>query len=131
MARREPVLATHQNFRSGNRGKDGIEFIRCVDGWEPQIHKIWRFAEDGITREVHSFARVDVGNFSGDCFQTHYMTEEARRVTIFGQRYINLSVEWLSTPVPSYDTNGMPWVDNILVPELRWGDGGNYETRYL
>ena len=56
------------------------------------------------------------------------MTEEARRVTIFGQRSINASVEWLGPPVPFYDTTGVPWTDNILVPELRWGDGGNYET---
>ena len=59
------------------------------------------------------------------------MTEEAPRVTIFGQISINASVEWLGTPVPFYDTTGVPWTDNILVPELRWGDGGNYETWYL
>ena len=27
------------------------------------------------------------------------MTEEARRVTIFGRMFINVSVEWLDTPI--------------------------------
>ena len=101
MASREAVIATHQALCSGNRGKDGISFVRCVDGQEPQIHKLWSFAEDGINRKIHPFARVDVGNFSEDCFQTLYMTEEARRVNIFGQISINMRMEWLSTPVPS------------------------------
>ena len=29
---------------------------------------------------------------------------------------------------PFYDTTGFPWIDNTLVPDLRWGDGGNYKT---
>ena len=55
------------------------------------------------------------------------MTEETRRVTIFGWRSINTSVKWLGTPVPFYDITGVPWTENILVPELCWGDRGNYK----
>ena len=55
------------------------------------------------------------------------MTKLACEVTIFGQRSIHASVEWLGTPVPFYDTTGV-WNDNILVPELRWVDGRYYET---
>ena len=29
---------------------------------------------------------------------------------------------------PFYNTTGVPYTDNILVPKVRWGDGGNYET---
>ena len=29
---------------------------------------------------------------------------------------------------PFYDTARVPWIDNILVLELLWGDGGNYKT---
>ena len=29
---------------------------------------------------------------------------------------------------PFYDTAGVPWIENILVPELLWGDGGSYKT---
>ena len=56
------------------------------------------------------------------------MTEELRRVTIFGQIFINVSVEWLGTPIPFYDTVGVPWVYNILIPELRWEDGDSYQV---
>ena len=73
-------------------GEDGIDFVRCVDGQEPQTHELWSFAKDGINRKVHPFGLVGVGNLSGDCFQNHYMTEEARRVTIFGQRSNNAIV---------------------------------------
>ena len=27
-----------------------------------------------------------------------------------------------------YDNTRVPWIDNILAPKLRWGDGGNYKT---
>ena len=131
MPRRKPVGVICQPFCSGNGGEDGIEFVRYVDGREPQIHELWSFAEDGITCKVHPFARVDFGDFSGDCFQTYYMNEEARRVTVFGQRSINASVEWLDTPIPFYDTARVPWINNILVPELHWEDGINYRTWYL
>ena len=77
---------------------------------------------------VHPFACVNVSDFSGDCFQTYFMTEEARRVTIFVRISNNASVEWLGTPVSFYDTNGVLWIDNILVPEFLWGDRGNYKT---
>ena len=115
MSRREPVGVIRQPFRSSNRGEDGIEFVCYVDGQEPQIHKLWSFNKDGITQKVHPFACIDVGNFSEDCFQTYYMTEEAHRVTIFGRRAINASVKWLGTPVPFYVTAGVPWIKNILV----------------
>ena len=123
-----PVGVIHQPFRSGNGDKYGIEFVRYVVGRELKIHKLWIFAVDGITRKVHPFACVDVGKFSRDCFQTYYMTEEARRVTIFGQISINASVKWLVAPVPFYYTTRLPCIDNILVSELRWGDGGNSKT---
>ena len=56
------------------------------------------------------------------------VTEEARRVTTFGHISIYAIVKWLGTSVPFYDTTGVPWTDNILLPEVRWRDGGNYET---
>ena len=93
VSRSEAVGVICQLFRSSNGGEDGIEFVRCVDGQEPQIHKLWSFDEDRITHKVHPFACIDVGNLSGDCLQTYYMTEEARRVTIFGRTSINVSVK--------------------------------------
>ena len=128
MTRQKPVGFIRQLSNSGSRADDRLQFIRCVGGREPQIHKLWTFAEDGITHKVHPFAHVDVSDFSGDCFHTYYMTEERHRVTMFGQISINVSVEWLGVPIPFYDTSGVPWIDNILVPELRWGDGNSYQV---
>ena len=94
MTRRKPVGFIHQPSNSGSEDKYGLEFIRCVDGREPQIHELWFFAEDGITREVHPFARIDFGGFSEDCFHTAYATEIGRRVFIYGRKCINGSIEW-------------------------------------
>ena len=84
MPRHEPVGLICQPSRSDRGGEDRFEFIRCDGRREPQIHKLWSFAEDRITREVHSFVRIDVGDFSGDCSQNDYSTEVGRRVDIYG-----------------------------------------------
>ena len=92
MTRRKPVGAFSQPSNSGSGANDRLEFICCVGGREPQIHKLWIFSKDGMTQEVHPFARIDVGNFSGDCFRTAYATEIGRRVSIYGRKPINGSV---------------------------------------
>ena len=56
------------------------------------------------------------------------MTEERRRVTIFGLIPINASAKWIGVPIPFYDTAGVPWIDIILVPEFRWGEGDSYQV---
>ena len=71
-----------------------------MGGRKPQIHELWSFPKDGITREVHPLSGIDVGDFSGDCFQTDYSTEIGRRVAIYGQKFINESVEWIGIPAP-------------------------------
>ena len=68
MPRREPVGAIRQTFNSSSGADDGLEFICYVGGQQTQIQEVWTFGDDGITREVHPFARVDAGAFSGDCF---------------------------------------------------------------
>ena len=119
---REPVGAIIQLFNSGIRADDRLEYIRCVGGQQPQIHEVWTFSDDGITCEVDPFAHIDVGAFSGDCFQTYYFSENGRIVSIYGQKSINGSVEWLGVPHPFYD-DGPPWTDNFLCPSPLWGDG--------
>ena len=118
MTRRKPIGDIRQTSNSGSGADARLEFIRCGGCREPQIHDLWIFAEDGITREVHPFARIDVGNFSGDCFRTAYATRIGHRVSIYGRKLINGSVEWLGVPAPSCDT-GVTWTENILVPDSR------------
>ena len=127
MPRREPVGSIRQPFNSGSGADDGLEFIYCVGGQQPEIHEVWTFGDDVITPEVHPFARVDVGAFIRDCFGTNYFAENGRRVPIFRRKSINGSVKWLG--VPSFLRNdGPPWDDNILCPSLCWGVRGTYEN---
>ena len=126
MHRSNPVGVIRQPSSSGIGGEDGLEFIRSVGGREPQIHKVWSFTKDVITCKFHPFARIDVGDFSGECFHTNFATEIVLRVFIYGQKTINGSVEWLGVPAPFCDT-GIAWTENILVPNLCWGDGRGYE----
>ena len=67
MTRRDPVGYIDSPSNSGSRDTEGPEFIRCVDGREPQIHEVWDFGFDGITQEVLPTAQVDIGaGFMGD-----------------------------------------------------------------
>ena len=123
---RKPVRAIRKPFKYGSGANDRLEFILCAGGRQPEIHEVWTFGDNGITPKVHSFARVDVGNFLGDCFGTDYLAENGRRVPIYGRKWINGRVKWLG--VPTFLRNdGTPWADNVLCTSLCWGVGGTYE----
>ena len=70
MPRHEPVGVIWKAFNSGNGADDGLGFIRCVGGRQPEIYEVWTFGDDRITPKVHPFVRVDVDAFLGDCFGT-------------------------------------------------------------
>ena len=56
MARQDPVETILRSSDSASGDADGPDFIKCVDGREPQIHKVWTFGEDGVMCEVHPTA---------------------------------------------------------------------------
>ena len=89
MPRQETVVAIRQLSNSGSGEDDRIEFIRYVGRWQPKIHEVWTFGEDGITPEVHAFARIDVSTFVGYSITTDYLTENGSRVPMFGRKLIN------------------------------------------
>ena len=95
-----------------------------MDGQEPQIHEVWTFGEDGITREVHPIAQVDVGAGFFEKFATDYLTESWRRVPMFGGNSINGSVEWLGV-TEFLRTDRPPWTANILATHPSLGDEGS------
>ena len=92
-------------------------------GREPQIHEVWAFGEDGITREVHPTAQVDVGAEFVEEFAKKHLTEGWYRIPIFGRIYINGNFEWLGIP-DFHRTDGTAWTANLLAPCSSWGDGG-------
>ena len=45
---------------SGCGYSDRSNFIRCVDGREPEVDEVWILGEDGVDPKVHPTAQVDV-----------------------------------------------------------------------
>ena len=91
-----------------------------MGGLEPQILEGSTFGEDGVTREVHATAQVNVGFGFVGYFASNYLTIIWRRVPMFGRNYINGSVEWLGVP-DLLRTNGPAWTSNLLDPQTSWG----------
>ena len=94
-----------------------------MDVRDPQIHEVWNFGDDGVTREVHPTARVDVGTGFVREFSTDYLTPSWFRVPMFVLNSINGSFQWLGVP-HFLRTDGPPWTDNILSPSPSWVNCG-------
>ena len=110
------------NYDSG--GEDGPEFIRCVDGQQPEILEVWTFSEKGVARKVHPTACRDVGaGFVGE-FDTDYLTPTWLRVPMFVSTSINGSVKWLGVP-GFLRKDSPPWALNLLAPYANWGYRGS------
>ena len=123
MARREPVGSIGQTSDYSSGDAEGPNFIWCVDGREPPIHEVLAFGDNGVTREVHPTAWVDVGAGVVREFASYYLTESGRRIPIFGRISINGSVEYFGIS-DFYRTGGPFWIDNLLATHYSWGDGG-------
>ena len=75
MTRRKPVGSIRWPSEYGRGGAEGPKFIQCMDVREPQIHEVWDFGSDIITREVHLTARVYVGTGVVGEFASNCLTE--------------------------------------------------------
>ena len=94
-----------------------------MDGRDPQIHEFWTSGEDGVTREVHLTAQVDVGTGFVRESATNHLNEIWRRVPMFGRNFINGSVQWLGIP-DLLETYGTAYTTILLVPDHSWVDRG-------
>ena len=74
MVGEDPVVSINRPSNYGGRDAEGTEFIRFVDGREPQIHEFSDFGEDGDTSDAHPTAQVDVGARVVVEFATNYLT---------------------------------------------------------
>ena len=128
MSRRLLVGFIRRTSNYGSGDEDGPEFIPCVGGQEPNIHEVWNFGEEGITREVHLTARVEVGSgFFGE-FATDCLTPSWLIIPFFGVNSINESVQWLGIS-DFLRTDGPPRTDNLLDPGPSWVEDGTTTFR--
>ena len=65
----------HRNSNCGSGGPETGAFIQCVNGIEIQIHELLCWDIDGICREVHPTARVDILEGTVREFVTEYLSE--------------------------------------------------------
>ena len=107
-------------------GNKDVEFIQCVDGREPQTHKIWCLGSNSVTRDFHPTAQIDVGSETSRQFSTQYFAKNCRIIPVIGQTSVNRSVEILGIPYDAWEF-GLPFLENILAPTMPrgWGDNDN------
>ena len=115
MARPDPVGYIRLTYDSGNGDAEVPEFIGCVDGQEPHNQEIWAFGSDGVTREVHPTAQIDVSVGVGGEFLYNHLPQIERRIPLLGKISIHGSVEHLGVP-DFHRTGGPIWADNFLDP---------------
>ena len=109
----------------GSRVTEDNEFIRCVDGQEPQINELWCLSLYNINQEVHPTARVEVVAGTVGEFTTNYLAENRRRIPIIGKLSINGSVQFLGIPDFVWGF-GLSFLTNLQAPTdpTGWGNGG-------
>ena len=84
-----------QILSSGRGGKVNVRCTRFIEGWEPEVLKLWDFAED-IIREVHLYARVQISDdFVGETFYTHFFNARGIQIPFLDCRSVNRSVQWI------------------------------------
>ena len=119
-----------RNSDSGSRGTKCVEFIQCIDGDKPQIHKIWCPSSDGITRGVHLTAQIYVGAATVGPFTTNFLSENECNIPVIRQIYINGSVKILDISADAWGCR-LPFIENVQAPNdhTYWGNGGTSNNK--
>ena len=108
---------------SGRGGTKYVDLIPCVDGQEPQIHKMWCLGSNGVTHKIHPTERVEVGARTMGQFTTNYLAENGRRIHIIGKISINGSVKLWG--IPNFVRNSrFSFIENLQSPTVPSGWGG-------
>ena len=107
---------------SGSGGTKDVDYIRCINGRDPQIHKMWCLGSDSITQKIHPTARVEVGSGTVGQFMTNYLDENGRIIPTICQISINGSVKLLSIP-DFFINSGLSLIDHLQAPTTTSGWG--------
>ena len=84
-----------RHSKSSSRGPETGAFILCFNGRDPQIYELWCWDNDGIFREVHPTARVDILAGTVREFVTKYLSENERCYQIIDELLIYGSVQFI------------------------------------
>ena len=114
-----PFWATCWPSGSGCGGSDRFKFVRCVDGRDPEVQKVWIWGDDRITPEVHTTAQIDVNPWITYDLADNYFTETGSMTNIFVKKSINGSFEFLGFADPLRIRRPY-WIENILCTSLCW-----------
>ena len=114
------MCSIRQPYDSGSRDTKCVDFSRCVEGREHQIHKIWCLSSNGVTREVHLTAQIDVSADTVGHFLTQYLYENGRRIPVIIQIFINGSVKILGITADAWGC-GLPFIENVQGPTVTSG----------
>ena len=109
-----------------DRGNDTTTFIQCINGQQPQIKKLWCLGLDGIFREVHPIARVDILAGTVGEFVTNHLSENGRPINIIRKLSVNNSVQFWGLSDQSWGSR-LPFISNLLdqVEATGWGGYNN------
>ena len=97
----------------GDEGNETTDFIQFINGWEPQINKLWRLGLDGNYREVHPTAHVETLARTIREFVTNYLAEKGSLIAIIEELSINGSVQFLGLSNKAW-RSGLPYITNHL-----------------
>ena len=98
MIRIRPIGSFRWTYDSSSGSTKDVEFIRYIDGQDPQINEMWCLGSDGVTREIHPKAQVEVDAGTVVQFKTNYLYGNGRIIPMVGQLSINGSVQLLDIP---------------------------------
>ena len=100
---------------SGSGSTEGTDFIKCIDGQQPQIHEFWCLGLDWIIREFCPTERVEVPAGNVGEFGTNYLAEmDAEPIPLGNFPSTTVSNLWVF-PNQSSGT-GMLFIYNIQAP---------------
>ena len=85
----------HRPSNYGGRGPETGAFIQCINGLDPQIHKLLCWDINRICLEVHPTACVMIPTGINREFVTEYLSENGWRYQIIGEFSINRSVQFI------------------------------------
>ena len=85
----ETVVAILWPSDSGYGDSDRSKFVRCVDGREPEVHKVLIPGDDKITSKVHPTAQVYFVLWISRDFATNHFTKTGSRTSNFCKKIIN------------------------------------------